>query len=98
VIEIIESDLETVGPNIRLLSEAVTDYDMDRITFLAHKLKGSFRFIGCTGPGDIMEQIENSNSRGDRMRINELMSLVEKEYAGTENELKQVLHELNAQR
>jgi len=98
VIEIIESYLETVGPNIRLLSEAVTDYDMDRITFLAHKLKGSFRFIGCTGPGDIMEQIENSNSRGDRMRIKELMSLVEKEYAGTENELKQVLHELNAQR
>ncbi len=95
VIEIIESYLETVGPDIRLLRDAVIANDMDRIAFLAHKLKGSFRFIGCTGPGDIMEQIENSNSGTNGMHIKELMNLVEKEYAGTENELKQVLAELD---
>lgn len=98
VIEIIESYIETVGPNIRLLRDALTAHDTDRIAFLAHKLKGSFRFIGCTGPGDIMEQIENSNSGGDGVHIKELMRLVEKEYAGTENELKQVLAELDQKR
>jgi Signal transduction histidine kinase len=79
VIEIIESYLETVGPNIRLLRDAVTAQDTDRITFLAHKLKGSFRFIGCNGPGDIMEQIENNNDGGEMMPVNKLMSLVEKD-------------------
>lgn len=95
VAEMIETYLETVGPNIRLLRDAVAANNAESITFLSHKLKGSFRFIGCTEPGDMMEEIENNHEQGNLTRILELLRTVEEEYAGTEEELKQVLSTLH---
>ncbi|WP_114790570.1 response regulator [Niabella yanshanensis] len=95
VAEIIESYLETVGPNIRLLRDAITSNNAEAVTFLSHKLKGSFRFIGCTEPGNIMEAIENNHEHGNLAQMLELLHAVEEEYAGTEEELKQVLLTLN---
>lgn len=96
VIEMIETYLETVGPNIGLLRDAVTANDTGTVTFLSHKLKGSFRFIGCTEPGNMMEEIEHHQEQGNLTRMLELLQAVEEEYAGTEEELKQVLSTLRA--
>lgn len=95
IVEIITNYLDTVGPNTNLLYDAVVANDKETIKFLAHKLKGSFRFIGCEELGVIMEQIENSIRQAETTDMLDAVNKIKDGYLNTETELKQVLAKFN---
>ncbi|MGE9313823.1 response regulator [Niabella sp. CJ426] len=94
IIEIIESYLETVGPNIEALNKASLAGDKNAIAFLSHKLKGTFRYIGSEEPAKLVEWIEQYNKENNLTGIPELISSVKSFYAKSEVELKQALASL----
>lgn len=78
IIEILSSYVATAPHNVELLITALKDNNVADIKFAAHKLKGSFRFIGATKLGDIMEQIElkyDGNEVVDTELIEEIADL-----------------------
>jgi HPt (histidine-containing phosphotransfer) domain-containing protein len=95
IVEIITNYLDSVGPNTNLLYDAVVANDKETIKFLAHKLKGSFRFIGCEELGVIMEHIEHSVKQPEPGNMLDAANKIKEGYLNTEEELKQVLAEFN---
>ena len=96
VAEIIGNCLETLGPNMKQLSEAIATSDQKTTIFLTHKLKGSFRFIGCNEEGNLIEQMENlAVSSSDTVRIKEIMQKVLANFNNIENELAHFLKSIS---
>lgn len=92
--EIVTNCLESMGPNIIKLSEAINANDIAAVRFLTHKLKGSFRFVGSVTLGNIMEAIETF-ADSDTLNISaEMMDEVNRYYRETERELKMLLDSL----
>lgn len=56
--DIINDALELMPDSIELLESAIDKADSKEIAFQAHKLKGTFRFLGNKDIGNILEQIE----------------------------------------
>lgn len=65
VVEIVNNCLEAIGPNLQKLSEAIQAEDKQTTQFLAHKLRGSFKFIGCNNVGETVGQIEDMMKRNE---------------------------------
>ncbi len=65
VVEIVNNCLEAIGPNLQKLSEAIQAEDKQTTQFLAHKLRGSFKFIGCNDIGETVGQIEDMMKRNE---------------------------------
>lgn len=65
VVEIVNNCLEAIGPNLQKLSEAIHAEDKQTTQFLAHKLRGSFKFIGCNEAGETVGQIEDMMKRNE---------------------------------
>lgn len=59
--EIIGDVLKLVPESIDMLKQATESNNEKDIIFYAHKLKGTFRFIGCNELGDLMEQVEKQD-------------------------------------
>lgn len=92
IVEILNNCLETMGPNIDILSEGAKTNDTQTVLFQAHKLKGSFRFIGATEIASILETIEHEAAAGTLPANVTDMSLKVKEmYAEIEREIKAML-------
>lgn len=94
--EIVTNCLESMGPNIIKLTEAINVNDIQEVRFLTHKLKGSFRFVGSNTLGDMMEAIETSADTEEALHmpagtINDVI----KYYKETERELKMVLESIS---
>ena len=76
LIEMIDTYLTSIPDSLAKLKIAVESGDGNNIIHYAHKLKGSFNFIGCIQAGAILNEIEdyilqtNNNSH--------LHSLIEK--------------------
>lgn len=73
IADILNNCLETMGPNIHILQDAVRGNDTQSVLFQAHKLKGSFRFIGANEIASLMEQTENeTKAAGITDKVKEL--------------------------
>lgn len=89
--EIVTNCLESMGPNIIKLSEAINANDIGEVRFLTHKLKGSFRFVGSVTLGNMMEAIETLADSDTLIVPTGMLDDVNKYYQETERELKLVL-------
>lgn len=58
IIEIVGMYLTSIPENISKLVEASSDKDYKQTAFYAHKLKGSYRYIGCVQMEDVLLKIE----------------------------------------
>jgi HPt (histidine-containing phosphotransfer) domain-containing protein len=59
LIDIINTFLETVPANLEKLKAAAGSENKEEVKFYAHKLKGSFSFIGCGQLGETLAGIED---------------------------------------
>lgn len=92
VITVINTFLETIPTRVQKLSEAVNTNNVEDILFIAHTLKGSFRFIGSTQLADIVERIEQDyKNKREREDIPGLLSETLEVYNKVELELKDLL-------
>lgn len=97
VVEIIGSFLESIGPNLQKLSVAITNEDKQTTVFLAHKLRGSFKFIGCNDAGETVGQIEDMINRNEPIvGAVPFIDAVEKMYTDIQLELSLFQKEINA--
>lgn len=93
VMTVINTFFETVPARVQKLSEAVKANNAEDILFIAHTLKGSFRFIGSMHLADIIEQIEQAyKNKMERSNIPNLLSEALEIYNKVELELKNLLH------
>lgn len=98
VIQMIETYLSSIPENLTKLEAAINDRDGEQINFYAHKLKGSFNFIGCLAVGDVFVQIEaNSVDPTNIPLIRTLLVDVKKMADNVTAELQQVLIDMNSQ-
>ncbi|MBS1780823.1 MAG: Hpt domain-containing protein [Bacteroidetes bacterium] len=96
MVEIIGNFLEAMGPNMQKLYDAIATNDRESIIFLAHKLKGSFRFVGCNREGAMMEQIEELiGSDVDISEIKKIADMVGDQFNNIQNELIQFQNSIN---
>lgn len=86
ITDIISDFLSIVPDSISKLDEAVKDASLEQVNFYAHKLKGSFRFIGSNKVGDILFNIEEAAKNeltydyaGEFKKVQDIYSTVEDE-------------------
>lgn len=92
--EILTGCIETIGPNMKKLAEAVKTNDEEAALFLTHKLKGSFRFVGCNADGNTVEEMEKLLQAGAGIdEVSTLLVVIEGRYVEIERELQQALAE-----
>lgn len=97
VTEIVNNCLEAIGPNLKKLSAAIMEGDEQTTTFLAHKLNGSFKFIGCNEAGNIAALIEEKIKKNEPIAAAlALNNDLNERYQDIERELILFLNELNA--
>jgi HPt (histidine-containing phosphotransfer) domain-containing protein len=58
--ELIETYLTSIPKNLIQLHAVVEAKDQRQVAMYAHKLKGSFNFLGCKAGGERLSQIENT--------------------------------------
>ena len=87
--EIIGNYLSTISDSIRGLNEAVADDNAERIVFFAHKLKGTFAFIGADSLQNLAMDMEANPTdvAALKIKISELIATT----AEAEAELRMVL-------
>lgn len=94
-VEILTGCIETIGPNMKKLAEAVKANDEEAALFLTHKLKGSFRFVGCNADGDTVEEMEKLlEAKAGIDEVSRLLAVIEARYVEIEKELQQALAEV----
>lgn len=90
--DIVGDLLVAVPESIHNIEAAISVSDNDAIVFLAHKLKGTFRFVGNNTLGDIMERIEKEALSMDE--VSQLMQVVKEGYLLSEKEFKELLQSI----
>lgn len=92
--EIINNYFATVSDSIKGLNEAINDHNEERIIFFAHKLKGSFGFVGATVLQQLVMDIETPSAdiNDIRSKFAKMMTMADK----AENELKMILDSLDS--
>jgi HPt (histidine-containing phosphotransfer) domain-containing protein len=97
VIEIINNFLNSSDARLeKLLSDLQNDRFED-LHFDAHKLKGTFRFIGASRLGNIMEDIEKKAANGIAIEdVGNLTSEVRQVHAAVVAELKEILQTITS--
>lgn len=90
--DIIDDIISSVPDSLEKITTAAENESKEDIIFVAHKLKGTFRFAGINELGDIMERIEKTDLPYDDIRS--LISDVTKSYAEAESELQHLSGEL----
>lgn len=96
VVEIVNNCLEAIGPNLQKLSKAIQEEDKQTTQFLAHKLRGSFKFIGCNEAGETVGQIEDMMKRNEPITgALPLITTVGEEYKDIERELELFIKEIS---
>lgn len=93
IVEIITKYIETVGPTVKKMADAVNANDAENAAFYAHKLKGSFGFVGCEDLANSASHIEQ-NASGQLQDTTQHLEKIQKEYLLTVQELQQVLSTL----
>lgn len=90
--EIIGNYVTTVSDSIQGLIDAVNNTNSEKVVFFAHKLKGSFSFVGATGLRALAIEIESNSLTVMELktRINEMILLADK----VDVELKSILDSL----
>lgn len=83
--DIIDDIISSVPDSLEKIITATKNENKEDIIFVAHKLKGTFRFAGINELGDIMERIEKTDLSYDEIRS--LVNDVTKSYAEAESEL-----------
>lgn len=95
VVEIVNNCLEAVGPNLQKLSEAIQAEDKQTTQFLAHKLRGSFKFIGCNEAGETVGQIEDMMKRNEPVATTlPLILIIKEQYKEIEQEIVLLLEKI----
>jgi two-component system phosphorelay protein LuxU len=61
--EVVKEFIKCVPAYMGELDAAVGDQDFTKVKFVAHKLKGSSRFIGAEGLASLLQQIELSSDQ-----------------------------------
>jgi len=91
--EIITNYGETVSNSLEGLSEAISGADAERIVFFAHKLKGSYAFVGADQLHGLVQEIESNPTGGPALQTNfsELLRLSQ----SVDGELEAVLRNLD---
>jgi HPt (histidine-containing phosphotransfer) domain-containing protein len=93
--DIITNCLESIGPNIDTLAEVAKARDAQAILFQAHKLKGSFRFIGNEEPAVVLEKIEHAAKAEQVDGVQDMVAEVAAFYSKSEPELRDVLKQIS---
>ncbi len=90
--DIISDVMKTVPANIAQLDDAIVSGNMNDINFLAHKLKGTFLFIGNAMLGDMLNEIERGGQSLEEISLK--METIKKEYALAEAEFQSLLNNI----
>lgn len=90
--DIIDDIISSVPDSLKKITTAAENESKEDIIFVAHKLKGTFRFAGINELGDIMERIEKTDLPYDDIRS--LVGDVTKSYAEAESELQHLSNSL----
>lgn len=97
VITVINTFLETIPARVQKLSEAVNTNNTEDIVFITHALKGSFRFIGSTYLGDIIEKMEQIfKNEMEATNVPGLLSEALEVFTKVELELKDLLSKIQS--
>jgi HPt (histidine-containing phosphotransfer) domain-containing protein len=96
VIDIVQSYLATTPASMQQLVTAVGEYDSEQTLFQAHKLKGSFRFLGCNAIGDMLEELEQHAEQGSLPDALEMVQTIARHSEETAEELKIILQDLQS--
>jgi HPt (histidine-containing phosphotransfer) domain-containing protein len=93
----VETYLSSIPENVQNLIVALNANNTDNIRFYAHKLKGSFYFIGSEEVGKSFEEIEmNCNDETKHSFIGALCASAIRGVAAATAELKDVLLQVKA--
>ena len=93
LIEIIDIYLVSIPESVAKLKEAVETKSAPELAYYAHKLKGSFNFIGCTQLAHFLTEMEAYGEAGDEnATIPGLLEQVITQSLGVAEELRH-LHE-----
>lgn len=87
--EIIGNALTTVSESIRSLGRAIAESNTEQTIFYAHKLKGSFAFIGTEHLQQLA--IEMEASPGDKQALEARLSEMSNVAAEAEAELRSII-------
>jgi HPt (histidine-containing phosphotransfer) domain-containing protein len=95
--QMIHAYLNSIPVNLGKLAAAIESNDLEEIIFHAHKLKGSFNFIGCTQIGEVFLQVESyCKNEADIPKIKDCMVEIIDAADRVTAELQDVLAELGA--
>ena len=97
VAEMIQSCLESLGPNIAMLAEIAKEGDVTVATTLAHKIKGTLMLVTLKSPVNELDKLEHT---GAALTPDELVSTANKiasDYIPVEIELKNALTDISGQ-
>lgn len=92
VTDIVQDVLEAVPKSIEELTTAAENDKQEDVIFLAHKLKGTLRFVGCMDVAALLERIEK-----DKPPMNEVLAMMEQvkqKYSLAEKEFEELLDSL----
>lgn len=91
--EIVSNSFEAISESTQNLRQAIQASDSEQIVFFAHKLKGTFAFIGATKLERLALAMETdaANFRELENSLSEMTALFEE----TEVELRSVMNELH---
>ena len=96
-INIISVYLNQIPNDVTALDEAIAAGDDEQIVFYAHKLKGSFNFIGCVQLGVVFDEIEaHVNTQSGLGELPGLIGQVKAEVQEIAVELRDVLDQIRA--
>lgn len=97
VTEIITSYLTSIPLTIAKLQDATQAGNAEDITYLGHKLKGSFRFIGANELGDMAERMEtNAQSNIDMENMVAMAAQIADVATLAQKDLEEVLANINS--
>lgn len=97
VVEMIQSCLESLGPNIASLAETAKNGDVSTITALAHKIKGTLMLVTFKSPVNELDKLEHTGEALTREELIAIANKIASDYVLVEIELKNALTDLNEQ-
>ena len=77
VIDMLQTYIEETNKDMQELRQALTNQDVKRITFLAHRSKAAFRMLGLESMADNAEKIEKMANAEDASVNNVLKDVTE---------------------
>lgn len=97
VAEMIQSCLESLGPNIATLAEIANNGEAASVTAMAHKIKGTLMLVTLKSPVNDLDKLEHTGEALTRGELVAIANKIASDYVPVEIELKNALTDISIQ-